>query len=304
MNQRDANVKKAPGWDKVLAIVELKLGRKPEQDPVEQLAQYARLVFGEQPDRLFLLGVTIIRTKMTFVVFNRSGLFVSDSFDVNEHPLRFVRVVAMMFLDREYLGFDPRFDYTPVDGKPSRTITVNGETYNVQEILYIESVIRGRGTVCLSVKPKKGSENLVVKSSWVDVTRQLREPQILEDLKDVPGITRLQNSETVDYRTRTDFDGTKVREVTIPQLSGKEDRRTRQTMNQTINRRKKEKEKVIQERNEQSERIENREPVRVVLTPLGTSMLKFKSLRELVRAMVHIVEGSFVFLRQKNLRQS
>lgn len=257
MNQHNADAEVAPGWDNVLAVVELKLGQNPEQDPVEQLAQYARLVFGAQPDRFFMLGVAIIRTTMTFVVFNRSGLFVSDSFDVHEEPLRFMRVVAMMFLGREYLGFAPRFDYTPVDGNPSRTITVNCEAYEVEEILYTENVIRGRGTVCLSVKPKDGGENLVVKSSWVDVERQPREPEVLADLKDVPGITRLKNSETVDYRTRLDFDNLK---------EAKE-------------------EDLVQERKDQLERIENREPVRVVLTPLGTSILKINSLREFVGAM-------------------
>ena len=169
--------------------------------PVEQLAQYARLVFGEQPARLLLL-VAFIRTKMTFAVFDRAGLFVSDSFDVNDNPLLFIRIVSMMFLDREHLGFDPLFDYTPVDGEPSRTITINGETYDVQELLYTQSMIRGRGTVCLSVKPKN--------REWVDVTGQLREPRILDELNDVPGITRQQNS--VDYRTRQDFDRLKKAE--------------------------------------------------------------------------------------------
>ena len=149
-----------------------------------------------------------------------------------------------------------------MDGKASRTITVSGETYRVQNILYTESVIHGRGAICLSVKPENENNNHVVKSSWIDVKRERREPELLGGLKDVPGISKLRNTETLSYRTRKDFDN-------LPNA----------------------KELWVNERERQSARMDNREQVRVVLSPLGTSMMKMKSVRESLWAIIGIVEG-------------
>jgi hypothetical protein len=43
-------------------------------------------------------------------------------------------------------------DLTTVDAKTRRTVTVNGNVYDVEKVICCEGVIRGRATLCLKVK--------------------------------------------------------------------------------------------------------------------------------------------------------
>jgi hypothetical protein len=83
-------------WSHVLVIGEHK--QNPDEDrsikTLVQLAGYAREVFGSQPDRRFVPGFTICGSLMRLWVFDRSGPYSSDSFDIHKYPERFTRVIA------------------------------------------------------------------------------------------------------------------------------------------------------------------------------------------------------------------
>lgn len=83
-------------WSNVLVIGEHK--RNPDEDrsvkTLVQLAGYAREVFGSQPDRRFVPGFTICGSVMRLWIFDRSGPYSSEKFDVHREPERFVTVIA------------------------------------------------------------------------------------------------------------------------------------------------------------------------------------------------------------------
>ncbi|KFY04008.1 hypothetical protein V490_00025 [Pseudogymnoascus sp. VKM F-3557] len=66
--------------------------RLPEHP--QELAGYAREVFGSQPDRRFVPGFTICGSVMRLWVFDRSGPYSSEKFDIHKEPERFVRVIT------------------------------------------------------------------------------------------------------------------------------------------------------------------------------------------------------------------
>jgi hypothetical protein len=83
-------------WSNVLVIREHK--RNPDQDSsiakLTQLAGYAREVFVSQPDRRLIPGFTICGSVMRLWVFDRSGAYSSDKFDIHTEPERFVMALA------------------------------------------------------------------------------------------------------------------------------------------------------------------------------------------------------------------
>ncbi|OBT60178.1 hypothetical protein VE03_10902 [Pseudogymnoascus sp. 23342-1-I1] len=83
-------------WSNVLVIGEHK--QNPDEDAstktLLQLAGYAREVFGSQPDRRFVPGFTICGSTMRLWVFDRSGPYSSEKFDIHKEPERYVRVIT------------------------------------------------------------------------------------------------------------------------------------------------------------------------------------------------------------------
>jgi hypothetical protein len=83
-------------WSNVLVI------REHKQNPDEhrsakipaQLAGYAREVFRSQPERRFVPGFTICGSLIRHWVFDRSGPYNSENFDIYKEPERFVKVLV------------------------------------------------------------------------------------------------------------------------------------------------------------------------------------------------------------------
>ena len=254
-------------WRLALGDTELKIGATvKEEDNKMQLAQTARLIFGAQPDRRFVLGLSLINSKMTLYVFNRGCIMSADTFDVHQQPERLIRIVAgFMFANREYLGFDKKMEITEVDGQCSGTVTINANTYVIEEVLHVEDVLRGRATVCLRVT--RDGQTCVVKNAWVDASREVKEPQILQKLEGVENVTQLVEYECVKLDAET-VDSTIV---DIEQLtkSGQ----------------------LTEDQKKQARRLDNRQQVRVVLSPFGRPLRRFRSIRELFRVFLNTVEG-------------
>lgn len=80
----------------VLVIGEHK--QNPDEDrsakTLVRLAGYAREVFGSQPERRFVPGFTICGSLIRLWVFDRSGPYNSEKFDIHNEPERFVKVLA------------------------------------------------------------------------------------------------------------------------------------------------------------------------------------------------------------------
>ncbi|OBT60889.1 hypothetical protein VE03_09937 [Pseudogymnoascus sp. 23342-1-I1] len=83
-------------WSNVLVIREHKQNADEDGSlkTLLQLAGYAREVFGSQPDRRFVPGFTIYGSVMRLWVFDRSGPYSSEKFDIHKEPERFIQVIA------------------------------------------------------------------------------------------------------------------------------------------------------------------------------------------------------------------
>ncbi|KAG9240328.1 hypothetical protein BJ878DRAFT_571127 [Calycina marina] len=186
-------------WSNVLVIGEHK--RNPDEDSstktLVQLAGYAREVFGSQPDRRFVLGFTICGTLMRFWVFDRSGPYSSEKFDIHREPERFVKVIAgyALMTDAE-LGLNT-FIKRDENGKfiVTRDVRISLEDKPIAST----KAIVCRGTTCYRGRRSDSTDwEYVVKFAWPSDKRH-REGDFLKLAKErgVKGITEWFNHEQI-----------------------------------------------------------------------------------------------------------
>ncbi|OBT60376.1 hypothetical protein VE03_10225, partial [Pseudogymnoascus sp. 23342-1-I1] len=72
--------------------------QNPDEDrstkTLVQLAGYSREVFGSQPDRRFVPGFTICGSVMRLWVFDRSGPYSSEKFDIHKELEQIIQIIA------------------------------------------------------------------------------------------------------------------------------------------------------------------------------------------------------------------
>lgn len=198
-----------PTWFVLLSIHEVKKEGASPSEAILQLAQYARLIFRFQPNRRFVIASYIIGVKIYLVVFDRSGALTTQGFNVHRDPETFLRiVVGLLFLDRTHLGYDPTI-VLDAEGRRGH-LFFKGMKYIIRDVVYVEGVIRGRGTVCYRVHPEGGDpfqdDEYIVKDSWVNKARAESEANILRHLnqKGVTGVPYLVDDEAVSFGGETD----------------------------------------------------------------------------------------------------
>jgi hypothetical protein len=186
-------------WSNVLVIGEHK--QNPDEDrstkTLIQLAGYAREVFGSQPDRRFVPGFTICGSLMRLWVFDRSGPYNSEKFDIHMEPERFVRVIAGYALMTEpELGLNTFIKH---DGN-SKYIVVRGVRISQEDHpIASQKAIVCRGTTCYrGRRGDPGEWDHVVKFAWPSDKRQ-REGDLLKLTKErgVKGIAEWVHHEQI-----------------------------------------------------------------------------------------------------------
>ena len=186
-------------WSNVLVIGEHK--QNPDEDgsakTLVQLAGYAREVFGSQPERRFVPGFTICGSLMRLWVFDRSGPYNSEKFDIHKEPERFVKVLAgyVTMSDAE-LGLNT-FIKRDDNGKyiVTRDVRISLEDKPIAST----KAIVCRGTTCYRGRRSDSTEwEYVVKFAWPSDKRQ-REGELLKLAKErgVTGIAVWFNHEQI-----------------------------------------------------------------------------------------------------------
>ena len=161
-----------------------------------QLATYMRDIFSAQPTRRFVHGFLLFGTQMQLWVFDRSGAYSSDSFDILQQPDRFIRAITgYALMTDEELGLDT---FIKRDGQhPSVTVAdaITGEqvTLKLEESPFIiQRAIVSRGTFCY----RTADQQHVVKFSWRSDKRR-PEADHLKRSQGVKGIAKLVGSSDV-----------------------------------------------------------------------------------------------------------
>lgn len=280
ITRKDIEENNLPTWRNIDGLLEIKKYPRDAPEGHEQLAGGARLMFKEQPNRRSVFGVLLAGDEMTFCVFDRSGKVSSLPFNIHDEPEQFLRViVGLAFIDRETCGIDKTIN---LEGpKENWTIQVDKKTYPIKNIVHKESGIRGRGTVCYEVLMDDKSSGLV-KDSWVDMSRDEREVDTLNSLKDT------KHNQYIP----------KVVDDEVVQFEGEDDTtaRIRRSLLRKLVNGKKVTWKWIDEKYKKNEL---RRHERILLTPFGMRIEQFRSLEELLNAIKHFALGKCLSMLMK-----
>jgi len=135
-------------WSNVLVIGDHTLNSDGDRSTktLVQVACYAREVFGSQPERRFMPGFTICRSVMRLCVFDRSGPYNSEKFDIHKELERFVKAIAgyVLMINAE-LGLNTFIKH---DGN-CRYIVACGVRISLEDQpIALQKVIVCRGTTC------------------------------------------------------------------------------------------------------------------------------------------------------------
>ncbi|KAL9024104.1 MAG: hypothetical protein Q9196_006756 [Gyalolechia fulgens] len=131
-----------------------------------QLAIYVRDVFAAQPTRWFVHGFLMFGTQMQLWVFDRSGAYGSETFDVRREPERFVHVIAgYALMTKAELGLNT---FIQEDGAHPSVILPDAITGKDRVLqleatpIFSQNAIACRGTLCF----RTVDGTTVVKFSW------------------------------------------------------------------------------------------------------------------------------------------
>jgi hypothetical protein len=186
-------------WSNVLVIGEHK--QNPDEDrstkTLLQLAGYTREVFGSQPDRRFVPGFTICGSVMRLWMFDRSGPYSSEKFNIHEEPERFIKVIAgyALMTDAE-LGLNT---FIKRDGNGKYIVARDVKIFLEDKPIASTKAIVCRGTTCYRGRRSDSTKwEYVVKFAWPSDKRQ-REGELLKMAKErgVTGIAVWFNHEQI-----------------------------------------------------------------------------------------------------------
>ena len=172
-----------------------------------QLTRHVRSIFADQPMRRFVHAFTIKGTTMELWVFDRSGAYSSDEFDIHCEPEKLAcALVAYATMDDEAMGLDQSIDWKD----KHRYVTVEGSNgkdkrVELNQLLVRQRAVVCRGTTCFATKQG------VAKFSWRSAKRQPSEVNHLKTVREkgVEGVAELVGHRDIisiaDLRTGLEF---------------------------------------------------------------------------------------------------
>ncbi|KAI3328899.1 FunK1 protein kinase [Xylariaceae sp. AK1471] len=160
------------GWDHVQVIGQFyRRGCVCYQDGLLRLCRSAHQVFASQPTRLFLHGFYIRGSLIELWIFDRSGLYCSDIFDVRKDFIQFLSIIlSYQRMTDQDLG---KISIIETD-KDGSYIILDSEVMPSLGKLYLESQpiasrkgLIGTGTTCYrAIMPGSNRWNYVLKFKW------------------------------------------------------------------------------------------------------------------------------------------
>ncbi|TEB22643.1 hypothetical protein FA13DRAFT_1798636 [Coprinellus micaceus] len=184
---------------------------------LRQMGVYARQIFAQQPNRIFVRCMVLSEKRAQIVQFDRAGAQYSQFVSLNKEPEMFVRMVIELFGggSERSIGFDDSISWIIVDGKKdSGTLTFGPPGKEIiYDLIGTRPVshsfdIRGCATTIWGVTERGGTgESFIVKDSWTENGRTM-EHKLLEMMKDVKGVSKmvdfhLRDIKTSDFRCAT-----------------------------------------------------------------------------------------------------
>ncbi|KAH8114670.1 hypothetical protein DFH11DRAFT_178864 [Phellopilus nigrolimitatus] len=79
-------------------------------------------------------------------------------------------------------------------------VMMNGKCYRILETIHVDPVICGRGTVCFMVQGDGHDYVSVLKDSWIERSRPLKESEVLKDIRSIERVSKFVEHEIVHFR--------------------------------------------------------------------------------------------------------
>ncbi|TGZ77319.1 hypothetical protein EX30DRAFT_205453 [Ascodesmis nigricans] len=213
----------AVSWDRVRVVGELKQNagtsgsqHQADHKMVLTIAHRVREIFGTQPGRRYVHAFSLCGSLLRCFLFDRSGVFASEHFDIHSKPELTVRVfAAYLYGSPDWTGFDPTiqvvdenqdlrtYDPTAQDrGDPFVKFVEDGNTtrlYLDPKPLFLQPTIASRGSVCWRARRADSDRDrweFVVKDQWRSKQRE-HEGVHLQRLEGVKGVAQRVHHEDV-----------------------------------------------------------------------------------------------------------
>ncbi|KAJ2919984.1 hypothetical protein MD484_g501, partial [Candolleomyces efflorescens] len=177
---------------------------------------FARQMFSHQPNRFFVRSLVVTERRARLFHFDRSGAQYSSLINIHEDAEQFVRLIlGLCTTDEAVLGLDDSVQWTTnPDGKKIggtlKTVGPDGSVvaYDLiaDELPFVRSGVRGRGTICWPVKNQAG-DKFMVKDHWISMAGSgTPEYELLAKAKGLPGVCQMVSYESNRAQTK-DFRG-------------------------------------------------------------------------------------------------
>jgi hypothetical protein len=228
----------------------------------EELAQDAYFIFSSQDNRRYVLGISFCGVDIGLSLFDRAGALHSLSFDIDNHPLQFIRlIVGLSYCSDTLLGYDP----TITTRAGCRYIRLNGADYQILSTEFIADMVRGRGTICY--RAIRDEKEYAIKDLWADTGRSHQEVEFLQAAEEnnIPGVPICCNSAVIriDSQDRNDLTSW-ARECIQP----------------------------THKRYEDVKKVEVREHRRLVMQPFALPLMQFASKIELLSVLRDVIRST------------
>ncbi|KAI1475422.1 hypothetical protein F4774DRAFT_292185 [Daldinia eschscholtzii] len=154
-----------------------------------QLSRYVRSVFADRPTRRFVHAFSFCASKMELWVFDRSGAYSSDIFDIHDEPDKFARAfVGYATMDDDLMGLD-----TFIERKDKhRYVTVDDANGKEIKVKLKTAIVRQKAIVCRGTTCYETQDSHVAKFSWTSDKRKLEVEQLnLAQAMGVEGVAKV-----------------------------------------------------------------------------------------------------------------
>jgi hypothetical protein len=261
----------------------IEIKKKGNSEAVEgEIADQIRAFFAEQPDRNFILSLTIQFPRFRVWRWDRSGAVASLAMNIFKEFKTFVWLIHRLAqMGRTELGYDSTFQFAGkalrADGQFNmRIVDPTRGVFDIvaEELLWSTKSLFGRATRCWKVRITNNpllTGYYILKQSFVDATRKLTEDDVYAGIENhvkagVASRIAYERGSTVSSLRKglgieAEYDGKKRRWHTF----------------------------------------EDRVCVRMLLSPIGRRVEEFETLTELFGAIRGCVAGKYMYLSPAHL---
>ncbi|KAJ2793490.1 hypothetical protein H4R21_005878, partial [Coemansia helicoidea] len=162
-----------PDYSMALCLIEAKYSQNDQTDAYEQLAMYSPNMYGDQPHRRFLWGLTVCGTRVRVCLLMNDKIYASEAVDVSKPKGRgrFVGLLVNWSLcESTRVGYDPTIRCNDATGKWTIDVFEGEEKYTYGDLAEVFGTysLFGRHTRCFvgTTEVDGVKKQVLIKDCW------------------------------------------------------------------------------------------------------------------------------------------